>query len=249
MVPVRRADVGHGIVVRCRRSIGERCGGSDGARDQSFDAVVTIGDLELAVDLRARRITAVVSVAAPEDRGGKARCTWLAGQLDADVDRRLVVEAYAKNARSATTATLEQIRGGKDCLLGDDRKDPVRFRLSLTREMGVARKTGRKSEGFIDSVLALITDFYATVVQDLSVWTPKAPKITRLVPSPEPDALAGPGGRWTRRPFGGNFPSTICFALPDTDTAPPRSPKRPTRVAQLPSRMPLEVAGWLDGSS
>src|SRR5690606_16153999 len=43
----------------------------------------------------------------------------------------------------------------------------------------VARKAGRKSPGFIDSVRNLITDFYGTVVQDLTPWTPKAPKIVR----------------------------------------------------------------------
>jgi hypothetical protein len=150
----------------------------------------TVGDLELSVDLRARRITAAVTVPAPDDRGGRARCTWLASQLDADVDRRLVVEAYARNARTATTATLEQIRDDKDCLLGEDKKDPAKFRLVLTREMGVARRTGRTSPGFIDSVLALITDFYGTVIQDLTAWTPRAPKITRPASTPEPDALA-----------------------------------------------------------
>lgn len=150
----------------------------------------TVGDLELSVDLRARRITASVGVQAPDDRGGRARCTWLANQLGTEVDDRLVVEAFAKNARTPTTTALARIREDKDCLLGEDKKDPARFRLSLTREMGVARKTGRKSQGFIDSVLSLINDFYGTVVQDLSVWTPKAPKISRPTPMPEPDTLS-----------------------------------------------------------
>lgn len=162
---------------------------SDGVLDGVLRIPNTVGDLELSVDLRARRITAAVAVTAPDDRGGRARCTWLASQLDGDVDRRLVVEAFAKNARSATTATLEQVRDDKDCLLGEDKKDPVRFRLSLTREMGVARKTGRAAQGFIDSVLALITDFYGTVIQDLTAWSPKAPKISRPTPAPEPDTL------------------------------------------------------------
>jgi hypothetical protein len=149
----------------------------------------TVGDLELLVDLRAKRITASVSTTAPDDRGGKARCTWLAKQLDNDVDGRLQIEAYAKNARTPTTTTLDRFREDKDLLLGDDRRDPTRFRLCLTRDMGVARKTGRTSPGFIDSVLQLITDFYGTVVQDLTTWTPTAPKITRAAPEPEPDTL------------------------------------------------------------
>lgn len=149
----------------------------------------TVGDLELSVDLRARRITAAVTASAPDDRGGRARCTWLLNQLDGDVDRRLVIEAYAKNARTPVKSTLAQFREDKDVLLGEEKKDPVRFRLSLTREMGVARKTGTKAQGFIDSVVALITEFYGTVIQDLAPWTPKAPKITRTAPPPEPDTL------------------------------------------------------------
>lgn len=152
----------------------------------------TVGDLELLVDLRARRINAAVSVAAPEDRGGRARCTWLAGQLGQSVDSNLMMEAYAKNARTPVCASLAKVREDKDVLLGEDKKDPARFRLTLTREMGVARKAGRISPGFIDSVLGLITDFYGTVVQDLTPWTPKAPKITRSAPRPEPDAVDEP---------------------------------------------------------
>lgn len=164
---------------------------NDGALDGSLRIPNTVSDLELHVDLRARRVSASVTTSAPEDRGGKARCTWLANQLSSEVDRRLVIEAFAKNARTPTTATLEQVREDKDCLLGEDKKEPARFRLTLTREMGAARKTGRKSPGFIDSVLGVINEFYGSVVQNLEQWTPKAPQITRTTPSPEPDATPG----------------------------------------------------------
>jgi hypothetical protein len=162
----------------------------EGQLDGTLRIPNTVGDVELLVDVRARRITAEVSVPAPEDRGGKARCTWLARQLDSDVDPRLVIEAFPRNARTPTTATLQAVRENKDVLLGDDKKDPARFRLSLTREMGQARKTGRKASGFIDSVLGLITDFYGMVVQDLTPWAPTAPKITKLPPPLEAEVQA-----------------------------------------------------------
>lgn len=153
----------------------------------------TVGDLELHVDLRARRISASVAVPAPEDRGGRARCTWLASQLGDNVDSRIVVEAYAKNARTPVAATLAEFREDKDCLLGEERREPYRFRVILTRDMGVARKTGRRSEGFIDSVLGLIADFYETVVQNITPWAPKAPKMTRAQVEKEPDSQPGRG--------------------------------------------------------
>lgn len=186
----------------------------------------TVGDLELLVDLRAKRITAAVTLAAPDDRGGRARCTWLARQLGADVDPRMQIEAYAKNARTPTTAALAALREDRDALLGDEKRDPTRFRLSLTRDMGLARKTGKKSPGFIDSVLQIITDFYGTVVQDLTPWSPKAPKITRAAPAPEPDALPAPD---RDEPAPDPFP-------------PERPPERDARVDDDTSSSPSDEA-------
>jgi hypothetical protein len=163
---------------------------NEGQLDGTLRIPHTVGDLELNVDLRSRRITAAVTVAAPEDRGGRARCTWLANQLSPEVDRRLLIESYARNARTPTTASLEAMRADKDILLGDDKRDPARFQLSLTREMGVARKTGRSAVGFIDSVMTLITGFYGTVIQNLTAWAPKAPKISRSPTPPEPDTIS-----------------------------------------------------------
>lgn len=160
-----------------------------GQLDGALRITNTVGDVEFVADLKARRISASVTAAAPDDRGGRARCTWLVSQLPEEADGRIVIEAYAKNARTPTTATLAQVRDDKDCLLGEDKRDPVRFRLVLTHEMGQARKTAQRSVGFIDSVLRLLTEFYGTVVQNLAAWTPKAPKITRPATSPDPDAV------------------------------------------------------------
>lgn len=160
-----------------------------GQLDGGLRIANTVGDVELVADLKARRISACVTATAPDDRGGRARCTWLVNQLPGDADDRIVIEAYAKNARTPTTATLAQVREDKDCLLGEEKRDPVRFRLVLAQEMGQARKTAQRSVGFIDSVLRLLTEFYGMIVQNLAPWTPKAPKITRPAAAPEPDAL------------------------------------------------------------
>lgn len=57
-------------------------------------------------------------------------------------------------------------------------EDPPRFRLMRTVEMGAGRKTGRKSPGFIDSILNVVDSFYGSVVQTITPWAPKAPKIS-----------------------------------------------------------------------
>ena len=69
-------------------------------------------------------------------------------------------------------------------LLGDDKREPTRFRLVWTREMGANRKTGSRKPGFIDSVLSLIESFYGSVVQNVTPSTPKAPKITQSSTAP-----------------------------------------------------------------
>lgn len=165
---------------------------SEGQLDGTLRIPNTAGDLELAVDLRARRISASVTASAPEDRGARARCTWLANQLDDEVDHRTVIEAFPKNARMPTAATLAEVRDDKDCLLDEEKREPAKFRIVLSREMGMSRKSGGKAPGFIDSMLGLITDFYGSVVQNLTPWTPSAPKITRSERGRGPES---PGGQ------------------------------------------------------
>ncbi len=137
----------------------------------------TVGDIDVGADLKARRISVGVNVAAPEDRGGRARCTWILGQLR-DAPQTLVIEAFARNARTPSAATVAEALENRDLLLGDDRRDPVRFHLVLSAEMGANRKTGSRKPGFIDSVLNLVDTFYGAVVQNVTPWTPKAPKIS-----------------------------------------------------------------------
>lgn len=136
----------------------------------------TVGDMTVSVDIKARRISACVDVPAPADRGGRGRCSWLLNQLK-DAPMALVVEAYPKNARTANIATLAHAVEDKDLLLGEEKREPARFRLMLTQEMGAGRKSSRKP-GFIDSVLNLVETFYGSVVQSITPWAPKAPKIS-----------------------------------------------------------------------
>lgn len=143
----------------------------------------TVGDIEVYADPKARRITACVSVPAPEDRGGRARCTWILSQLR-DAPSDLLIEAYPNYARTPYTASISEANDNTDALLGEDKRELVRFRLVLTREMGANRKTGSRRPGFIDSVLDLIETIYGQVVQNIAPWTPKAPKITAPAATP-----------------------------------------------------------------
>jgi hypothetical protein len=166
----------------------------------------TVGDLEISANLKSRRLTASVGITAPEDRGGKARCSWLLTQLKG-APPGLVIDAYPKNARVPTTATLAQVIDNKDLLLGPDKRDPFRFVLSLPVEMGMGRKTGSRSPGFIDSVTNLIENFYGTVVQDLTPWTPKASRIATRAPEPDREDAEEPATDSMEQPSPFRFPT------------------------------------------
>jgi hypothetical protein len=105
--------------------------------------------------------------------------------------------------------------------------------------MGLARKDGRKSAGFIDSILSLITDFYGTVIQDLSPWTPKAPKMTQPTPPVEPDPVGAHHTEPVSRSGAPNDPPDDRIASPFEI---PASTPTPSLVPTWASRMALSTS-------
>jgi hypothetical protein len=151
----------------------------------------TAGDIELEADLRSQQLTAKVNVDAPRDRGARARVSWLLGQLD-DAPDRSVIETWPRNARAASaTVNIALVRDDRALLLAGDCKDPARFRTILRAPMGVARKTGTKATGFVDSLLGLVNEFYESVVQNVTPWQPQAPRRQPLVVAEEPSSVKG----------------------------------------------------------
>ena len=134
----------------------------------------TAGDLYTEIDLRAQQMTASVEVKAPDDKGARGRIGWIVSQL-ADADGEVVVEAYAKNARVPTSATLDSVRGERGVLLGGERAEPYRFVIKRRVAMPHGRKPTSRKPGFVDGYMALLAEFYEEVVQDLTSWQPSAP--------------------------------------------------------------------------
>lgn len=190
--------------VRVKHLVDCLCG--DGAVDGALRIPHTAGDVDLLVDLRAQQLTTAMNVDAPGDKGAVGRVSWLVNQLpEARAD--LVIEAYPKNARTPTTATLGQVRDDRAAVLDDKKREPYRFRLVARRPVGTNRKAGGKSPGFIDSVLTGIDDFYGNVVQNVTPWVAPAPKLQRPArrddadadTTGEPSAL-NPPVRWESSP-------------------------------------------------
>ena len=148
----------------------------------------TADDLHVEADLRGRRIMASLDVLAPQDKGARGRVSWLINQISS-APGGVVLEAYPKNARTGTFATLGQVREDRFALLDSERREPHRFKIVMREEMGTGRKSGSKNPGFIDALLNLINSFYGDVVQNISPWQPPAPKLTR--PPTESEAESG----------------------------------------------------------
>ena len=107
-------------------------------------------------------------------KGPRGGCRGLR-DAPGDVD----IEVFAKNARTSTNADLNQTRDDRYAPLDAGRTEPYRFRIGMRAEMGMGRKTGTRSPGFITTVLNLINNFYGDVVQQITPWQRPAPKLTR----------------------------------------------------------------------
>ncbi len=155
----------------------------EGTLDGSLRIPNTIADLDITIDLKARQNVLSTIFDAPTDKGGKGRIGWLVRQLTEAPDQ-LVIEAYAKNARTGMAATLEDVREDPTVLLDDAKKEPVKFRLVARSEMGLARRAGKKP-GFSQATINAIEAFYGDILQNLVGYQPKASKIQQRQPPTE----------------------------------------------------------------
>ncbi|HEU4320941.1 MAG TPA: stress response protein [Acidimicrobiia bacterium] len=147
----------------------------------------TAGDLAIEANLRSRRLIASLDVTAPQDKGARGRVSWLVGQLG-QAPANLVIETYARHSRLPAMATLDETREDRMAPLDEERKEPHRFRLVQRAEMGQGRATSGRSPGFIATVLSVVNDFYAGVVQEIVPWQPPAPKFAKpAAPAPTED--------------------------------------------------------------
>jgi hypothetical protein len=134
----------------------------------------TAGPLEIVADLSERQIRLSTELAAPKDGQSRGRVSWLLRQLQ-KAPPDLTVEARISRLSSTLSAPLSAIREDPSILLPDRTREIRGFRLTLTRDLGLNRAGGRGS--FIDSVVLNVKSFYGDVLQNLTAWKPRAPKL------------------------------------------------------------------------
>lgn len=161
-----------------------------GRVDGTLKVPNAVGPITVGADLRARQVFASVDVPAPLDRGSRARATWLLKQLSEEAHPTLMIEEWARNARSPIVATLGAVRESRELLDDPEGREILRFRLILRSDAGSARAAGGKTPGFVDSVIDLLDRFYGTVVQGITPWVPKAPRLAPKGITPAPPEVA-----------------------------------------------------------
>lgn len=134
----------------------------------------TAGPLEIVADLSERQVRLSTELDAPKEGQSRGRLSWLLRQLQ-KAPPDLTVEARISRLSTTLSAPLAAVRDDPSLLLPDRTREIRGFRLTLTRDLGLNRAGGRGS--FIDSVVLNVKSFYGDVLQKLTAWKPRAPKL------------------------------------------------------------------------
>lgn len=177
-----------------------------------------IGPLTIRADLRSQQTLTSVTIDAPKTGTPRGRFGWLMRQLREAPDE-LRLEAAFPNARSTTTATLDQMRENPKALEyeQDPKRPPRSFVLTRCQPMG--KKRGRAEGSFVRETSSQVISFYSELIQDLKAWQAPAPKVH----SQHPDAGAEtpPDQPAHSKELTGDIPGLPPTSLVDGDDKPP----------------------------
>jgi hypothetical protein len=148
----------------------------EGVLSSSFKVPGAVGPIEVEADLRARLTRVTVKLSAPKEGRPLTRINWMLRQLrKAPDDMR--IEVHFARTKESTALLLRDVREDSKALLSpsDPKREPRSFTLSLARPLGTKRGKGERS--FVLETRRQVVNFYGDLVEDLSDWRPKAPKL------------------------------------------------------------------------
>lgn len=191
---------------------------TEGTLSGSFRVPGAVGPIEVEADLRARLTRASVKVPAPKEGRAQTRINWILRQLKKAPDD-LRVEIQFARTKEATAMLLRDAREDPAGLLSptDPKREPRSFTLSLARPLGTKRGRGERS--FVLETRRQVVSFYGDLVEGLSEWRPKAPKL----PADKPADEAGDPRRTI--PSVAEVPKPV--QVQPEQTAPPHTPAPP----------------------
>ena len=141
----------------------------------SLDVPEAAADICVDVDVRARNMSASMSLDAPEDRKkASARVNWLLKQIKV-TDREDVYIRIHWPRRGFTQYLLSDLQRDVSPVNAEHPgKVPTRLEVVLLRQTG-----GRfaQMKNFIEDIERLVPDFYSSIGAGLKAWAPSAPRI------------------------------------------------------------------------
>ena len=198
----------------------------EGKLTSSFRVPGAVGPIDVEADLRARQTRTSVKVSAPKEGRSLTRINWILRQLG-KAPKDLRVEVQFARTKETTALLLADALDDPKALLSssDPKREPRSFSLSLARPLGTKRGRGERS--FVLETRRQVVGFYGGLVEALTAWQPKAPKLSSKEPSGEAED--------PRR----TVPGAISGTTVGLSTATPA-------VSQLPDEPAPDTAG--DGS-
>ena len=149
---------------------------TEGVLAGSFRVPGAVGPIDVEADLRARLTRSSVKVGAPKEGRPATRINWILRQLK-KAPEDLRVEVHFARTKESTALLLRDAREDPKALLSpsDPKREPRSFTLSLARPLGTKRGRGERS--FVLETRRQVVSFYGDLVEGLTEWRPKAPKL------------------------------------------------------------------------
>ena len=141
----------------------------------------SVSDITVKADFATRVVSMSVTITPPQDKGTVARITWAGKQLEnckkkseelfSQLSNDICVEADVRYVKTHLQvglnefATLQEVAKGKDLHA---------FNIILIKSYGGNFASTKK---FVELIEQMALDYYEGVVQHLSNWVPKGPKL------------------------------------------------------------------------
>lgn len=192
---------------------------AEGKLGGSFRVPDAVGPIEVEADLRSRQTRTSVKVNAPKEGRPLTRVNWILRQLG-KAPKDLRIEVQFARTKETTALLLADAMEEPKALLSpsDPKRDPRAFTLSLARPLGTKRGKGERS--FVLETRRQVVNFYGGLVENLTDWQPKAPKLSS---AESPDESEDPRRTISPVPTESDQPETPAvqvLPMPTTPAAP-----------------------------
>lgn len=140
-----------------------------------------VSDIKITADFSTRVVSISVTAIPPQDKGTGARVTWIGKQLENcqkkdgeiydSISKDIWIESDIRYVKNHVKISLNEFSSLQEIVKG---KDVQSFNIVLLSRFGSNFSSVKK---FVELLEKMTLNYYEGVVQHLTNWTPKAPKI------------------------------------------------------------------------